>query len=77
MLRRAYNWVTAWSETPYGSWALFLLTFAESSCFPIPSDVLLIALGDRLKVWIEKYFDWLAWGFLGVLILGFTLLKVF
>jgi membrane protein YqaA with SNARE-associated domain len=44
MLRRAYNWVTAWSETPYGSWALFLLAFAESSCFPIPPDVLLIAL---------------------------------
>jgi hypothetical protein len=33
--------------------------------------------GERLKVWIEKYFDWLAWGFLGVLVLGFTVLKVF
>lgn len=193
MLKRAYNWVTAWSETPYGSWALFLLAFAESSFFPVPPDVLLIALcvgkptasflfasicsvgsvlggiagygiglfgfeaigkpllnlydpdqavfnqinnlydtwgfwgvlaaaitpipykvftiasgvfkfdfiqfvlasaigrsfrfflvsglifwgGDRLKVWIEKYFDWLAWGFLGALVLGFVVLKVF
>jgi membrane protein YqaA with SNARE-associated domain len=44
MLRKAYQWVISWSETPYGSWALFLLAFAESSCFPIPPDVLLIAL---------------------------------
>lgn len=193
MLRQAYSWVTAWSETSYGGWALFLLAFAESSCFPLPPDVLLIALcvgkpaaaflfaaictvgsvlggiagyaiglfafeaigkpllhsydpnqeifnqikglydtwgfwgvltaaitpipykvftitsgvfrfdpiqflfasilgrsfrfflvsslifwgGARLKIWIEKYFDWLAWGFLGVLILGFFILKLF
>lgn len=191
MLRRAYNWVIGWSETPYGIWALFVLAFVESSCFPIPPDVLLIALsvgqplsafqyalicsigsvlgglagyaigffafatigqgllniydphqevfsqvqalydtwgfwgvliaaitpipykvftiasgvfkfdvwqfvvasilgrsfrfflvgglifwgGESLKTWIEKYFDWLAWGFLAVLILGFVVLK--
>lgn len=44
MLRRLYDWVLHWAETPYGSWALFLLAFAESSFFPIPPDVLLIAL---------------------------------
>ncbi len=33
-----------WAETPYGSWALFVLAFCESSFFPIPADVLLIAL---------------------------------
>jgi membrane protein YqaA with SNARE-associated domain len=192
-LRRAYDWTIAWSETPYGSVALFILAFIESSCFPIPPDVLLIALcvgrpksafrfalictigsvlggiagygiglfgfeaigepllniydpqravfnkidklyeewgfwgvlvaaitpipykvftiasgffrlsfiqfmlasvmgrafrfflvsallywgGARLKDWIEKYFDWLAWGFLGALILGFAVLKLF
>ncbi|WP_233258496.1 YqaA family protein [[Phormidium] sp. ETS-05] len=192
VLKRAYDWVIAWSETPYGTVALFVLAFAESSCFPIPPDVLLIALcvgrsksafrfaaictlgsvlggiagygigllafdtigqplmkiydpdqkvfgevkhlydtwgfwgvltaaitpipykvftiasgvfkfsfaqfmlasvlgrgfrfflvsglifwgGDRLKDWIEKYFDWLAWGFLVVLILGFGILKL-
>jgi membrane protein YqaA with SNARE-associated domain len=191
MLRQAYQWVIGWSETPYGSWALFLLAFVESSCFPIPPDVLLIALavgqpvaafqfalicsigsvfggiagyaiglfafttiaqpilnlydpdlavfnqvkglydtwgfwgvliaaitpipykvftiasgvfkfnflqfvlasilgrsfrfflvgglifwgGESLKLWIEKYFDWLAWGFLAILILGFVVLK--
>lgn len=193
MLRRAYQWVIKWSDTPYGSWALFILAFAESSCFPIPPDVLLIALavgqpiaafqfssicsigsvlgglagyaigffafetvgqwvldtfdpggdvfnklkplydtwgfwgvlaaaitpipykvftiasgyfkfnlmqfivasiigrsfrffvvgglifwgGESLKIWIEKYFDWVAWGFLGVLILGFAIIKLF
>jgi membrane protein YqaA with SNARE-associated domain len=44
MLRRLYHWVLQWSETPYGTWALFLLAFSESSFFPIPPDVLLIAL---------------------------------
>ncbi|MGQ4649104.1 VTT domain-containing protein [Lyngbya aestuarii] len=193
MLKRAYHWVTAWSETPYGSWALFFLAFAESSCFPIPPDVLLLALcvgqpaaafsfatictigsvfggiagysigffafeaigkpllhtydphqevfkqiqnlydtwgfwgvlvaaitpipykvftiasgvfkfnfvqfmlasiigrsfrfflvsglifwgGEPLKLWIEKYFDWLAWGFLAAIILGLIILRLF
>jgi membrane protein YqaA with SNARE-associated domain len=44
MLRRLYDWVLHWAATPYGTWALFLLAFAESSFFPVPPDVLLIAL---------------------------------
>ena len=44
MLRRLYDWVLHWADTPYGTWALFLLAVAESSFFPIPPDVLLIAL---------------------------------
>ena len=44
MLKKLYNWVLHWAETPYGTWALFILAFAESSFFPIPPDVLLIAL---------------------------------
>lgn len=43
-LRKLYDWVLHWAETPYGSIALFLLAFAESSIFPIPPDALLIAL---------------------------------
>ncbi len=43
-LRRIYDWVLHWAETPWGAWALFFLAFAESSFFPIPPDVLLIAL---------------------------------
>lgn len=42
--RRIYDWVLHWAETPYGAPALFILSFAESSFFPIPPDVLLIAL---------------------------------
>ena len=44
MFKKLYDWVLSWAETPYGSWALFILAFSESSFFPIPPDVLLIAL---------------------------------
>ena len=37
-------WVIHWAHTPYGGLALFVLAFCESSFFPIPPDVLLIAL---------------------------------
>lgn len=43
-IRRLYDWVLHWAETPYGMPALFLLAFAESSFFPIPPDPLLLAL---------------------------------
>lgn len=43
-LKRLYDWVLHWADTPYGPVALFALAFAESSFFPIPPDVLLIAL---------------------------------
>ncbi len=44
LLRRLYDWVLHWADTPYGAPALFLLSFAEASFFPIPPDPLLIAL---------------------------------
>jgi membrane protein YqaA with SNARE-associated domain len=53
IVRRLYDWVLHWAETPYGAWALFLLAFAESSFFPVPPDVLLIALAIAVK---EKAF---------------------
>ncbi len=43
-LRKIYDWVLHWADTPYGVLALFILAFAESSFFPIPPEVLLIAL---------------------------------
>ncbi len=43
-LRRLYDWVLHWADTPSGPVALFLLSAAESSFFPIPPDPLLIAL---------------------------------
>lgn len=44
IVRRLYDWVLTWAESPYGGLALFLIAFAESSFFPIPPDVLLIPL---------------------------------
>lgn len=55
MIRRLYDWVLSWAETPYGSWALFLLAFSESSFFPIPPDVLLIALAVAIPNKSFKY----------------------
>jgi len=43
-LRRLYDWTLSWAERPGGAWALFFLAVAESSFFPIPPDVLLLAL---------------------------------
>jgi len=44
LFKRLYDWVLHWAETPYAMPALFALAFCESSFFPIPPDVLLIAL---------------------------------
>ena len=44
LLRRLYEWVLSWANKKYSSLALFILAFAESSFFPIPPDVLQIAL---------------------------------
>jgi len=45
MIRGLYDWVIHWADTKYASPALFGISFAESSLFPIPPDVLLIAMG--------------------------------
>ena len=52
-LRKLYDWVLHWAETPYGPLVLFFLAMAESSFFPIPPDALLIALclGAIKKSW--------------------------
>ncbi|MGD8867348.1 MAG: YqaA family protein [Gemmatimonadales bacterium] len=43
-VRRVYDWVLGWAESPYGGVALFVLAFVEASFFLVPPDVLLIAL---------------------------------
>jgi membrane protein YqaA with SNARE-associated domain len=55
LLHRMYDWVLHWAETPYGLPALFLLAFAESSFFPVPPDVLLIALALSLPTRAFRY----------------------
>ena len=39
-----FAWVEGFAASPHPGWWLFALAFAESSFFPIPPDVLLIAL---------------------------------
>jgi membrane protein YqaA with SNARE-associated domain len=51
LTRWLYDWVLSWSNSRYSLPALFLLSMAEASFFPIAPDVLLIALcmGTYLK----------------------------
>jgi len=43
-IRNLYDWVLKWADSKYGPLALGLMALAEASFFPIPPDVLLIAL---------------------------------
>lgn len=42
--RKMYDWTIHWSKTKNAPYALFGIAFIESSFFPIPPDVLLIAM---------------------------------
>lgn len=44
LLKRLYLWVLSWAESKYSVYALAVLAFIESAFFPIPPDVLQIAL---------------------------------
>jgi membrane protein YqaA with SNARE-associated domain len=44
MLRRLYDWTIALSARPSAIWALGAISFAESSVFPIPPDLILIPM---------------------------------
>jgi membrane protein YqaA with SNARE-associated domain len=50
-LRKLYDWTLKLSRTRYANFSLFALSFAESSFFPIPPDVMLIAMtvANRFK----------------------------
>lgn len=54
MLRSWYEWVFKMSEHPKALWTLAGVSFAESSFFPIPPDVMLIpmVLAQRAKAWL-------------------------
>ena len=44
MVKRLYNWILSWSESRWGWLALFTIALFEASWFPLPPDILLIAL---------------------------------
>ncbi len=80
-IRRLYDWVLSWADTPYGVPALFVLAFAESSFFPIPPDVLLIALALAAPTRAFRFAAWCTVGsVLGALLgylIGYALWSVF
>ena len=53
ILRRLYSWTIKKAEHKNASWFLSLVSFTESSFFPIPPDILLIPmiLAKRLNAW--------------------------
>ncbi len=56
-IRKTYDWTVHWARTPKAPFALFGIAFMESSFFPVPPDVLLIAMvvADRKK-WMRDAF---------------------
>jgi len=53
MLRRLYDWCIDAAGKPHAAWVLGAISFAESSFFPIPPDVMLIpmALARPDRAW--------------------------
>ena len=68
-LRRSYDWTIQWADTRQGLAALFLIAIAESSFFPIPPDVLLIAIvAANSKRWLQAAAICSAGSFIGAAI---------
>jgi membrane protein YqaA with SNARE-associated domain len=53
MLRRIYDWCINAAGKPHASWIMGIVSFAESSFFPVPPDVMLIpmSLARPDKAW--------------------------
>lgn len=51
IIRKIYDWTLRQARTPYAEWTLFGVSFAESSFFPLPPDVMLLpmCIADRAK----------------------------
>ncbi|MEO9822704.1 MAG: YqaA family protein [Paracoccaceae bacterium] len=54
MLKKLYNWTLSLAEHPRALWALAIVSFAESSVFPIPPDILMIPmiLARPSRAWV-------------------------
>jgi membrane protein YqaA with SNARE-associated domain len=53
MLRRTYDWCIAAADKPHALWLMGVISFAESSVFPVPPDTMLIpmSLARPDKAW--------------------------
>ena len=57
IIRHMYDWVLHWATTRYALPALFCIAFLESSFFPIPPDILLIAMTVAIPaLWLRFSF---------------------
>ncbi|MEZ5825052.1 MAG: YqaA family protein [Geminicoccaceae bacterium] len=54
MLRGLYDWTMRQAAGPRALWSLAVISFVESSFFPIPPDILLIPmiLANRARAWL-------------------------
>lgn len=54
MLRRIYDWTIRMADHPRALWVLAIVSFMESSVFPIPPDVLMIPmiLARPSRAWV-------------------------
>ena len=54
MFDRLYRWVIRLADSPQAPWGLGLVSFAESSFFPIPPDVILVpmVLAQPRRAWL-------------------------
>ncbi|PTX55823.1 membrane protein YqaA with SNARE-associated domain [Litoreibacter ponti] len=43
-MKRLYDWTMSMADHPYALWVLAVVSFAESSIFPIPPDLLMIPM---------------------------------
>ena len=44
LLRRLYDWCLAAAHKPHALWTMGAVSFAESSFFPVPPDIMLIPM---------------------------------
>ncbi|MCJ2080883.1 YqaA family protein [Methylobacterium sp. J-090] len=62
MIRRLYEWILALAGKPSAPWALGAVSFAESSFFPVPPDVMMVpmAVSRPDRVWFYALITTLA-----------------
>ncbi|MGH1578031.1 YqaA family protein [Planktotalea sp.] len=54
MLKKLYDVTLSWAEHPHALWVLAIVSFVESSFFPIPPDILMIPmiLAKPSRAWL-------------------------
>ena len=76
ILRKLYDWTIEKSKSPKAVWFLSLVSFTESSIFPIPPDIMIIPMviskkNDFIKIFLITTFYSVLGGMLGYLIGAF------